>query len=274
MKILRAAIAVLAGVQAPAFAQQLESYGRADLAGLTVDASVVLRATIGKASKLSEKLSPDLPDGHRRLLVVADTRNLLVAPGFVPRRVEYLVDVPVDSRGKLPKLKGADVLLFLTPGAAPGQYRLVRPWAQVPWTSDADGYVRAIAAEKLDPALAGLAVTGLGQAFHVPGNLPGESESQIFVQTESERPVSLVVLSRPGMERSVSVATGDVIDAAAKPVADGSLLWYQLACGLPSALPAASVATLDTENADAVRSDYRFAMDAMARCDRKHGATR
>ena len=123
-----------------------------------------------------------------------------------------------------------------------------------------------------DPAVRDMEIVGLGQAFHVPGSLPGEAESQIFIQTKSGDPMSLVVLSRPGQTKRFSVATGDIIDDAAAGVKDGSLLWYQLACGLPRALPASSLSTLDASTAASAREDYRFVIDSLGRCDRNYSA--
>ena len=51
-------------------------------------------------------------------------------------------------------------------------------------------------------------ITGIGRAFHVPGSLPGESETQIFLQTADSRPISLSVLRRPGEQPRWSVALG------------------------------------------------------------------
>jgi hypothetical protein len=78
-------------------------------------------------------------------------------------------------------------------------------------------------------------ITGIGRAFHVPGNLPGESETQIFLQTADSRPVSLSVLRRPGETPRWAVALSEIVDEAAVPPAPGTLLWYRLACTLPRA---------------------------------------
>lgn len=269
MKVLHFLLTILTlhGIGGPAFAAAVTP-GRADLVRLTLDAPVIVRAEIARASALSRKLSPGLAFGFRRHLVRARLTNVLIAPGYVPPQVEYLVDVPADSRGRVPELKGMPVLLFLDSSRLETQYRLIAPWAQVDWTAEREAYVRIIAREALEPDLKGMRVLGLGQAFHVPGNLPGESESQIFVTTQSGRPVSLVVLARPGQRRTFSVATGDVIDDAAGNVAPGSLLWYHLACGLPATLPASSTETLDSENAAAVSADYRFVRESLGACDR------
>ena len=73
------------------------------------------------------------------------------------------------------------------------------------------------------------AITGLGNAFHVPGTLPGEGETQIFVQTATGAPISLSILRRPGEQRRWAVALGEVVDDAAAPPPRDTLLWYRLA---------------------------------------------
>lgn len=254
------------GRVSPATAQATP--GRADLAALTIAAPVVLRAGITSASRLSEELAPGVAPGFRRFLVKAEVRNVLIAPGFVPREIEYLVDLKTDSRGRAPKLKGFDALLFLEPGRTEMQFRLARPWAQIGWTAERETYVRARAAEVLEPGARAFAVTGLRQAFHVRGSIPGESESQIFVDTATGDPIALVVLARPGVDRQLSVATGDIIDEAAHGIEPGSLLWYHLACGLPPTLPESSTSTLDADDARAVREDYRWVLEKIGACDR------
>lgn len=261
---------LLSGALIP-FTSASANPGRADLVALTTEAPIIVRATVAKASKLSEKLSPGLAPGFRRHLVTAEISNVLIAPGFVPKNIEYLVDIGTDPRGKAPKLRGLPVLLFLAPSGREAQFQLVRPWAQVDWTAERDAYVRAVAAEAVAaPDIRDMQISGLGQAFHVPGSLPGESESQIFIQTKAGEPMSLVVLSRPGQPKAFSIATGDIIDDSAAGVKDGSLLWYQLACGLPRSLPPTSTTTLDSETAAAAKADYRFVLDSLGPCDRSY----
>jgi hypothetical protein len=268
---LAATLALALGAR-PSAAQSVPEPGQADLVELTIAAPIIVRAEVDRTSRIDRELSPGLAEGYRRLLVHADVANLLIAPSAIPRRIEYLVDVPTDSRGREPDLDGREVLLFLNPSPRdPEQFQLVKPWAQVPWTAARDAYVRKIARAKLDPKLRDVRITGLGQAFHVPGTLPGEGESQIFVETASGRPVSLVVLSRPGQEKKLSVATGDIIDEAAAGVEPGSILWYELACNLPATLPDDSISTLEPDNARAVTEDYRFVRESIGKCDKVFG---
>jgi len=105
-------------------------------------------------------------------------------------------------------------------------------------------------------------VTGISSAFRVPGAIPGEAESQFFLSTADGKPVSLVVLTRPGQPRRLSIALGEVIDDAAAGVKPGTLLWYRLACFLPKALPRTIDAGME------VADDYSFVLTSLGRCER------
>ena len=118
------------------------------------------------------------------------------------------------------------------------------------------------------PEVRDLRITGIGSAFHVRGSIPGEAESQIFLTTASGRPVSLVVLSRPGQAKSFSIALSDIIDDAAGSVPRDTLMWYRLACALPPAVPATAVDELAPEDRQAVAADYDFVRNALGACGR------
>src|SRR3546814_13668580 len=73
-------------------------------------------------------------------------------------------------------------------------------------------------------------ITEVGDAFHVPGTIPGESETQIFLRTSDQRPVSLSVLRRPGEAPKWSVSLDEMVDESSAPAGRDTLLWYRLAC--------------------------------------------
>ena len=233
----------------------------ADLAALSLAAPVVIRATIYKAERLKPRDAQGVAPGSVRLLVSAATTAAIVAPGEVPPRITYLVDQPLDARGKPPPLLRSDVLLFLRADpAVAGQYALIDAHGQIGWTPDADAAIRGV----LTSARGGTVpvVTGITSAFRVPGAVPGEAESQFFLSTADGKPVSLVVLARPGQARRLTIALGDVIDDAATGVQPGSLLWFRLACFLPKALPASVEGNAD------VADDYRFVLASLGACGR------
>jgi len=106
------------------------------------------------------------------------------------------------------------------------------------------------------------------EALHVPGNLVGEGETQIFLSTESGDPVSLTVLRRPGAEPTWGVALGEIVDQAARPPARDTLTWYRLACFLPTALPqSANLSGVARARAIAAE-DYRLVRGELGACPR------
>src|SRR3546814_6946302 len=95
--------------------------GYADLADLALDAPMVVEAEIRKTYRIKAKESPGIPAGYGRYLVTAEVVRLISGRDALPSRINYLVDVPFDSRGKLPKLKNELALLFLKWGQSTGK---------------------------------------------------------------------------------------------------------------------------------------------------------
>jgi hypothetical protein len=278
MKRFPALLAATAGVfltavdtsaQAPPAAP---SYSYADLADRALAAPVALTATITEAIRLEPERAPNLAPGHARLYVEADASALIRGPAGLPPRVRYLVDVPLGPKGKAPKLKKQSVLLLARPVPNRlGELQLVSRDAQMPLTPELEQRVRAILTEVVRRD-APPPVTGVVSAFHVPGAIPGEGETQIFLSTRDNRPISLNVLRRPGQDRQWSVALSEIVDEAAQPPARDTLLWYRLACGLPRSLPGEAVADLEPDAATAAREDYGFVLSQLGRCARNRPA--
>lgn len=253
--------------QAPALAAPSLAY--ADLADLAQAAPAIAHVKIVRARTLREKEATGVPPGHRRFLVRAEVAALIRGAAGLPREVRYLVDLPNDLRGRPARLRrGSEHLLFAsTAPGEPEELRLVAPDAQIPYSPAAADQVREIVREML-AADAAPRITGFGRAFHVPGALPGESETQIFLQTAEGRPISLNVLRRPGERPRWAVALGEIVDAAAAPPETNTLLWYRLACTLPRRLPPQSVRDLDRAEAGAVETDYRLILERLGPCGR------
>jgi hypothetical protein len=74
--------------------------------------------------------------------------------------------------------------------------------------------------------------------------------------------LTLVVLRRAGATPALRLATGDLIDDSAAPIAPHTLVWRALACGLPAALPA----RLATD--DALVADWQFVLADLGPCGR------
>ena len=247
------------------------SLGYADLADLVLAAPVIADVAIRSTARIKPEEAVGLAAGMARLYVEADVQALVRGAEGLPPRIGYLVDVATDSRGRPPKLKKARFLIFarLVPGNT-GQVQLVARHAQLDWTPDTDARTRTIAKDVLDAA-APPQITGVGNAFHVAGALPGEGETQIFLTTANQRPVSLSILRRPGEQPRWAVALSEIVDEAAAAPPRDSLLWYRLACGLPDRLPETSTASLTPEDAAVAVADFRFVRDSLGSCGRRFG---
>ncbi|AUW60376.1 hypothetical protein C1T17_16225 [Sphingobium sp. SCG-1] len=239
----------------------------ADLADLSAVAPVVLIGEISSVIPLKPVQAPGVAAGYRRAFITTKAAGLIRGEGGVAPTLSYLYDIPLDARGKLPKLKKRRVLLFARPGARPGEIQLVAPDAQIDWSPEREATVRSIVSELLS-AKAPPKIIGLGDAFHVAGTVQGEGETQMFLRTDSGEPVSLSIVRRPGEEPKWAVALGEIVDEAAATPKPGTLLWYRLACGLPSALPPAAVRTLAVPDAEAARADYQLVVDGLGPCGR------
>jgi hypothetical protein len=200
-----------------------------------------------------------------RYYVQAQVKALISGKVDLPLIVTYQVDIPADPQGKKRKLKGVSVLLLAATTQAPGMLRLVGPGAQVPRTPENEAKLRAILAALVAPD-APPAITGVTRAFHVPGSLPGESETQIFLRTSDSRPISLNILRRPGEKPRWAVALTELVDDSAAPPPPDSLLWYRLACGLPRALPEAAVAGQSPADSAAASADYALVLAGLGPC--------
>jgi hypothetical protein len=260
------AATAVAGPSLPSFS------GYADLADLALSAPVIVLATITSASRLKPAESPGVKTGQARFYVTARVTALLKGRDGVPPDVSYLADVPLDAQGRPLKLRKAPVMLFAAPvPGRPGELRLIAPDAQIGDLPEVETRLRKI----LTDAIARDAppvITGIGNAFHVPGAVPGESETQIFLTTADQRPVSLSILRRPGEVPHWAVALSEMTDEAARPPARDTLLWYRLACTLPPALPDSSTNALSPDDARAAAADYDVVMAGLGGCERKRKA--
>lgn len=260
-----------AGPALPA-AESAPAVAYADMADLALASPVAAVAEIGRATRIRPAQAPDVAPGRTRFYVEATIVALLKGQGGLPPAVTYLVDVPNDARGRPvnPRsLRGLRVILIARPvtGRA-GEIQLVAPDAQIDWTPADDTQLRAILTEAASGS-APPAVTGIGSAFSVAGTLPGESETQIFVTTADRRPMTISVLRRPGERPRWSVSQSEIVDESAAAPRPGTLLWYRLACGLPTSLPARVLADGDRDSAGRAQADYRFVRESLGPCGRQ-----
>jgi hypothetical protein len=239
----------------------------ADLADLADAASVVARAQVKKVSRLKPEQAPNVRPGWARVYVEAKTTALLVGSGL-GESIKYLADVKLDAKGGLPKLKKAQVIVFANPVAGrPGELRLVAPDAQIVADAALEQRVRSLLTELVAPGAAPR-VTGVREAMHVPGNLAGEGETQVFMATEKGDPVSLTVIRRPGSAQVWGVSLSEIVDQAARPPARDTLTWYRLACFLPAELPRDTLLYGSADDRRIAAEDYRMVMAQLGPCTR------
>jgi hypothetical protein len=240
----------------------------ADLADFADAADLVVHVQVAKQIALPPERAASVARGYTRLYVEAKTKALLAGKAPLGESVRYLVDVPVDAKGKAPKLKKRDFLLFgrAVPGR-PGELQLTGPRAQIPYDEATAARLRPILAELAAPGAAP-AITGVRDALAVPGTLVGESETQIFLATKTGDPVSLTIVRRPGMEPVWGVSYSEIVDQAARPPAPGTLAWYRLACFLPPQLPRGANLAQDLASRARASEDYTFVLDQLGQCPR------
>lgn len=249
----------------PAFAAPVQSY--ADMVDLSAASQVVARATVRRQTRLKPEQAPGVAPGFARLYIEADTSALLVGPE-IGESLRFLADVPLDAKGKVPRLIKSQVLLFgTTVPDRPGELQLMGTDTMFPWSAELEARVRTILTALLAPD-APPKITGVREALHVPGNLLGEGETQFFLSTDSGKPVSISVLRRPGEPPRWGVSFSEIVDQSATPPAPETLAWYRLACALPRSLPErAGISATAADNRLAAQ-DYQTVLDGLGPCTR------
>ncbi|MBN8814468.1 MAG: hypothetical protein J0J06_03355 [Sphingomonas sp.] len=226
---------------------------------------MVIDGAIRSVVKIKGAEAANVPVGYARLYVTVDVIALIRGPGAVPPRVGYLYDVKLDLRGSVPNLKKQRVLLFARPVAtAADQIQLVSNDAQLVWSPATEATARGIATD-LSGADSPPAITGISNAFHAAGTLPGEGETQIFLKT-SGHPISLSIIRKQDQPPVWTVSLSEVVDNALPPPRRDTFLWYRLACGLPRMLPTEMLAGLDPADAAAARDDYALVQKDLGNC--------
>ena len=278
--ISAAALLVTPALVAPAMAQSStqsqvsagQQVSDADLVDLADYADHVVRAKVRKQSEVAPERAPGLRPGYSRFYIEADTQSLIAGSTRLGERIRYLVDLPLDARGKKPKLKKQDVILFARPVPdRPGELLLVAPDAQLLWNDALEQRTRLILKQLVAPDAAPR-IAGVRDALSVAGTLAGESETQIFLDTVDDSPAAISVVRRPGMAPVWGVSFSEIVDQAVKVPQPGSLAYYRLACALPPSLP--SAANLARDPADRARAsdDYRFILSQLGPCTRMREA--
>lgn len=240
----------------------------ADLADLSDAANLVLRIKVRKQAEVEVERAPGLRAGFARLYIEADTLALISGSAPIGESVKYIVDVPRDEKGRAPKLKKREMLLFAR--SVPGrveQIQLVGQGAQLDWSAQLEQRVRPILAALVAPDSAPV-VMGVRDALSVRGNLVGESETQLFLTTRSDGPVSVTVIRRPGQNPVWGISYTEIVDQAALPPPRDTLAWYRLACFLPESLPSEANLSRSPDSRAQAAQDYRYMMSQLGPCPR------
>ncbi len=239
-----------------------------DLVELVQASQIVARITIDEQITVPPERAPGVNPGQVRLYIESLTLALLGGNGPVGESLVFLVDVPADERGRAPDIEEMNYLVFANRVAGrPGEIVLVTPEAMRPYTPELEARVRGVLTQvaRGEPRPR---ITGIGEVISVPGNLAGESETQIFLATEDGAPVSLTVIRRPGMAPNWGVSWTEIVDQAARPPEPETLEWYALACSLPPQLPQRSFLQRDRESRQRAEADYQLVLDQLGDCRR------
>ncbi len=256
----------------PAFSQVVEQSNPlhyADIADLSADAPIIINLTVKEAIKVDPERAPNAPPGTQRFYIIGSTNSLIRGQGGVGETIRYVIDLPLDDRGRAPKIKKQSFIIFARRPAGGGSddVQLVADDAQIAWTADREQRVRSVVRELVDRN-APPAISRIASAFHVPGTIIGEGESQIFMETETGSPISITVLKRDGQRKFWAVSLGEIVDEAARAPVRNSLLWYRLACFLPRQLPARALTSDTPANAQQARNDYQLVLNDLGDCPR------
>lgn len=238
----------------------------ADLVTLADAAPVVVRVRVAKEAPVPVERAPGLATNHARLYLEAQTLAVLAGKSALPERLVFLADVPLDAKGKTPRMKKRELVLFARPvPSRPGEIQLIAPASHLAWSTELEARLRPVLTS-LVAADAPPRVTGIRDVLSSAGNLAGESETQMFLATARGEPAALTVIRRPNAEPRWGVSWSELIDQSARPPQRDTLAWFRLACALPQSLPAS--ANLATDPADRARAtqDYRFVLQQLGPC--------
>lgn len=240
----------------------------ADIADLADQAPLVIRAQPRKVVPVEAARASGVKPGWGRFYVEAQTQGVVAGNQPLGELLRYLVDLPLDAKGKAPAIKKKSVILFARPVVGrPGELQLVRTDGQLLWDAPLDQRLRNVLKELYAPE-APHKVTGVREALFVPGNLAGESESQFFLSTANGEPAAIAVHRSPGQDPRWSVSFSELVAADIEPPVRDSLAWYRLACFLPRQLPAEANISATPGDRTAAANDYRFVIEQLGTCPR------
>lgn len=266
---LSAALAALGAAPLPALSQPatqnvVEPY--ADLVELAESSPLVALAEVQTVIRLEGPQAANVPPGKARVYIEA--RGLDAYNGVMPagQELRYLADLPLDARGKLPQMKKARMVLFARPVVGGnGEVQLIAGDAQLAWSAALETRLRTILGD-LASAGAPPRITGVSMALYQQGDLVGEGETQIFLNTANGSPAAIIVQHKGGQAPRWSISYSEVVNAAGQAPAHDTLGWYRLACYLPEMLPSAANVSEGADAKDQALADYLMVRRDLGPC--------
>ena len=245
----------------------LRSLTYADLADLSLSAQIVAKIHVTEVIDLPARPEVQPANGVVRRYIEGQISVLIKGPQDMPSALKFVAQMPVDARGKAEKIKKTDQIIFArSVPRQPDTVQIIAPDAMIDWTSGEESTAHSIIAESLRRG-APPHIRGVDSIFSAPGDIPGQRESQFFLKTDSQ-PVSITFFRKPDTPPSWTVALGELTDAGLPPPHHDTLLWYELACQLPDALPSALLEAQDATSSDALKDDYKVIRTDLGPCDR------
>lgn len=237
-----------------------------DLVDLADSSQIVLIAQVKKIVRVEDKRAPGLTPGWGRFYITASTSALLSGESAIGESLAYLADLRLDDRGKPPKLKKVAVLLFArsVPGR-PGEIQLIARDAQMLHDPTIEARTREVLTQLVatdQPPT----ITGVRELIHVPGNLAGEGETQIFLGTDDGSAASITVRRYPDGTTAWGASFSELLADIGHPPAPGTLAWFKLACSLPNALPRDANLSETPRARRQAEADYRLVLGELGPC--------
>lgn len=250
----------LSAAQAPTYA---------DLVTLAMRADTVAIVEVEEQIPFPPERAPGVAPADVRLYLEALTQALLKAPTSVGETMVFVVDQRRLADGEPPELEERRFLLFGDLSTSqPSALQLLSSRSMLPAGPRIEARVRQVL-NQLAAADAPPGIAGVRDVISVPGNLAGESETQMFIETDTGAPVSLTVIRRPGMAPQWGISLGELVDASARPPAPETLVWFRFACFLPRELPDDSFLQRDRVSQSQARADYAFVLAELGTCERR-----
>jgi hypothetical protein len=240
----------------------------ADVVDLADIAPLVVRVQPRTVARVDDSRAAGAIRGTGRFYIEAQTIGLIAGRAELAPRLAFLADLPVDAKGRPPVFKKTDVIVFARPvSGRPGELALVAPDALLVASAENEARVRAVLTAIVQPG--GPAhITGVREIVHAPGDLAGESQTQVFLKTEDASAASLTIAHKPGAPTRWGASFSELTANIDAPPMPETLVWYRLACALPRTLPSSADPSDTPEDRAAAEADYRFVLASLGECRR------